>query len=333
VTYTAGVREERISNLVAALPPATATLDQMSTIQHDTQSTVGGHLAPVIRAALDGTTTAPDVAAYLAGLPAADAQRLATAKTLMDAWTLATPAAIDAPDPDSAATAVFNTWMHYFIIRAIKDEFDAMSFDVFRLDDNQIVRLIFGLLVHPDQFTQGPNGPVLCDDYTSATDDSCTKMVLVAMVDAMTQLESATGFNTPDTTQWRWGKLHHLTITPLFPNSALNLPTATESPLGFPKAGDNFVINRADMGWSDTDFSQNADGPAQRFLAQTVPGTDGGDTTIAVKWALPGGTIYDKRSPHYRDLLDNYYLPLQHFDAPFTVADIVAAGESRWDFK
>ncbi len=335
VTYAAGVREERISQLVAALPPGSATLDQMSTIQHDTQSTVGPHMVPVIRAALDGTATAPDVAAYRASLSPADAQRLATAKTLMAGWSYATPASIEAASTDSAATAVFNTWMHYFIIRTLKDEFDAMSFDVFRLDDNQIVRLIFAILVHPDQLVQGASGqPVLCDDYISVTDDSCTRMILVAMVDAMTHLEGTDGFGTADTTQWRWGKLHHLKIGPLFPNSALNLPTASESPLGgFPKAGDNFVINRSDMGWGDTDFSQFADGPAQRFLAETVPTADGTGTTIHVKWALPGGVIYDKRSPHYRDLLDNYYLPLQHFDAPFTVAEIVTAGETRWDFK
>ena len=223
--------------------------------------------------------------------------------------------------------------MHFFIIRTLKDEFDAMSFDVFRLDDNQLVRLVFAMLVHPAELTLGPTGqPVLCDDFASATDDSCTKMILVAMLDAMAHLEGPDGFNTADTTQWRWGKLHHLTISPLFPNHALDLPTAAESPLGgFPKAGDNFVINRADMGWADTNFSQNADGPAQRFLAQTVHGDSG--TTIAVKWALPGGVIYDKRSPHYRDLLDTYYLPLQHFDAPFTVAEIVAVGENRWEFR
>ena len=52
-----------------------------------------------------------------------------------------------------------------------------------------------------------------------------------------------------------------------------------------------------------------------------------------MRWALPGGVIFDSRSPHYRDLLDNYYLPEKHFDAPFTVSDIVANGELRWIFR
>jgi hypothetical protein len=51
-----------------------------------------------------------------------------------------------------------------------------------------------------------------------------------------------------------------------------------------------------------------------------------------VRWALPGGTIQDRRSPHYRDLLDRYYLTDQLFDAPSSIDEIVAAGESRWVF-
>jgi hypothetical protein len=149
------------------------------------------------------------------------------------------------------------------------------------------------------------------------------------MIDAMTHLESARGFGTADTRQWRWGKLHRLTITPLFPSPALNLPSPRDpDPAGFPRAGDNFAINRADHGWSDLDFSQLADGPAQRFLAESR-----GGGTIAVRWALPGGVIYDHRSPHYRDLLDRYYLANEHFDAPYSIDEIVAAGESRWVFR
>ena len=331
VTYAAGVREERIANLVTAAGPASATLAQMSDIQHDTQSTIGLHFKDRLNNVLAVTGVAADVTGYLAALPVADQTRLATATQLLAGWTLATPASVGTPSTDSAATALFNTWMHYFIERSLKDEFDAMGFDVWRLDDNQIVRLIFAMLVHPETLTAAVSGqPILCDDVTSVTEDSCDKMILIAMVDAMQHLESADGFGTADTAQWQWGKLHHLRISPLFPNAALDLPTEAEAPQlhGFAKAGDNFVVNRADMGWSDTNFSQNADGPAQRFLAETH---DGGDITF--KWALPGGTIYDKRSPHYRDLLDNYYLKLDHFDAPFTISDIVASGESRWDFR
>ena len=68
--------------------------------------------------------------------------------------------------------------------------------------------------------------------------------------------------------------------------------------------------------------------PDGRMLAEAAPGE-----TIKVKWQLPGGTIYDSRSPHYRDLLDNYYIAEKHFDAPYSTTEIVTAGEGRWVFR
>ncbi len=332
ITYTAGLREDRItSSIVAAAGAGPITIDDMARIQHDTRSNVGAYMIAPIRTALayvDDPTGAPaDVAAFVAGLAPADKQTLDTAKQLLDNWSQATPAATESTATqselaDSAATALFNMWMHYFVEATLKDELDAVNFDVWRLDDNFIVRIIYRLLVNPEMFVQSAttNQPILCDNLGAAgPDDSCTMKIIEATTSAMTELASQMG--TTDVTRWQWGKLHTLTIEPLFPNSALNLGP-------FAKAGDNFVVNRADPGWSDTDFSQAVDGPAQRFLAEAAPGQ-----TISVKWALPGGTIYDSRDRHYRDLLDNYYLPATQFDAPYAVPEIVTAGESRWEFQ
>lgn len=333
--YAAGVRTERISQLIEQAGDA-ATLATMANIQHDTSSTIGAKLASAVNSALatlDDASSAPsDVAPYLTGLSAADRARLETARTLLDGWTFATPTALDAPDPDSAATAVFNAWMHFFLKDAISDEYDAIGFNMWRLDGNVHVRTAYALLVHPETFVQSATTgqPIVCDRYAVAgPDDSCTKLILSTVLQAMQHLESTDGFGTADTAQWRWGKVHRLTIAPLFPNPTLELPARGELPLpGFPKRGDNFVINRADQGWADLDFSQSADGPAQRFLATSEPGRP-----ISVKWQLPGGVIYDPKSPHYRDLLDMYYLPEQHFDAPYLVSEIVRDGESRWLFQ
>jgi penicillin amidase len=322
VTYAAGVREERITTLIKATQGA--TLDDMANIQHDTHSNVGAKMTPFILAALDKVqdpTGAPsDVSTYVAALPNADKTALLSARTIFRGWTFATPAEAG---PDSTATTLFNVWMHFFLEDALYDEYTAVGFDPHRLDDNQIVRIVYRLFSEPGVFVQSASTgePIICDRYaTSGADDSCTKMVLVAMVDAMHHLQSPDGFNSVDPATWQWGKLHTLTIRPLFPNSKLELGP-------FPKAGDNFVVNRSDQGWDDLDFSQYGDGPAQRFLAEAAPGEP-----IKVKWALPGGTVYDSRDPHYRDLLDNYYLPQTHFDAPYAIPEIVGAGESRWEF-
>jgi penicillin amidase len=344
VSYAAGVREERISTLIdqAARP---LTLDTMAQIQHDTHSNVGAKLSAPIALALarlDTPTGAPaDLGPFVAALSAEDKARLVTARTLLASWTHATPTALAPNDPaaaDSAATALFNAWMHFFLERALRDEFanakdpatpGAQGFDLYRLDGNQLVRIVYALLTRPGAFVQSAatGQPIVCDDFASVTTDSCTTMIMRAAIDAVRHLE--TTFASPDPAQWRWGQLHQLVIEPLFPNASLDLPRSGElATRGFPKAGDNFAINRADHGWADLDFSQFADGPAQRFLAIAEPGQP-----IAVKWQLPGGVIFDSRDPHYRDLLDKYYLPEVHFDAPFSVPQILENGEYRWDLR
>jgi hypothetical protein len=150
--------------------------------------------------------------------------------------------------------------------------------------------------------------------------------ILAALIDAMTHLASPAGFGTTDTAAWRWGRLHRVAIAPLVPAAALDLPAPGERD-GFPRPGDNFAVDRADPGWSTLDFAQRGDGAALRLVAEARP-----SQPIALRWSLPGGTIFDRRSPHYRDLLDRTYLTDQLVDAPIAPAAIVAVGESRWVF-
>ncbi|HEU4734896.1 MAG TPA: penicillin acylase family protein [Kofleriaceae bacterium] len=337
IRYTPGLRQARITALIRALERAgrPVTLDDMAAIQRDTHSSVGQALAPAILAALGRLDRQdfgpPDVNPYLDALSPADAARLATARALLTRWTFATPAAGDDSAGDSAATALLATWMHFFVERTLKDELDAVGFDVWRLDDNLLVRVIYALLHDPGSFVTSPatQQPIVCDNYdTAGPDDSCTKAILQAMVDAMIHLESPDAFGTADVSAWRWGRLHRLAVTPLFPDPALALPGSGDpDPGGFSRAGDSFAVDGGDPGWSDLDFSRRAGGAAQRFLAEATPGQP-----ITVRWAIPGGVIFDTRSRHYRDLLDRYYLTDQLFDAPYSLEQIVAAGESRWVF-
>jgi len=230
-----------------------------------------------------------------------------------------------------ASTAIFNAWMHFFIEGALADELGAVGYDVWRLETNQLFRIVHELLspmtILSTSATTGQ--PILCDDLAPGPDGSCTRLALSAMVAAMAHLESPAGFGTADPAAWAWGRLHHLTIRPLFPNPALNLPAPGETPEGgFPRAGDNFNVNVADTGWRSLAFAQQGHGPAQRFIAVARAGEP-----IRVRWQLPGGVIFDSRSPHYRDLLDRHYLPEQHFDAPYLVGEIVRDGETRWEFR
>ena len=331
VSYAAGVREERITTLIQG-GGTDQSLDHMAAIQHDNFSTIGAKFAPTVAAALarvDSPAGPPtDVATYVASLTAAEKQKLNAARTLLAGWTYDTP--IQA-STDSAATAAFNMFMHFFLKNTLADEFAAAAgFDYNRLGGNFQVRIIHAMLTQPQTMKLGSTGqPIICDRMgIGGADDSCTKMILMSMLEAMVFLEGAGGFNTTNTAAWAWGDLHTQRFETLFPNPALRIPSQTELPNGFPKRGDNFNVNRSDHGWADTNFSQFADGPAQRFLAIANPGQP-----IEVRWQIPGGVIFDSRDKHYRDLLDNYYLPQVHFAAPYSVDEIVRDGEYRWDFR
>jgi acyl-homoserine lactone acylase PvdQ len=322
-TYAAGFRQERI----AALLEASGIVSEatMTRIQHDTRSNAGAALRDALVTALDRTLK-------MSGLPAGDFARLLTARDLLSDWTFATPTSSD-PAPaltDSSATALFNAWMGEFLKLALCDELvnqtpvpQACALD--RYTSDHLVRIVHAILVTPTKLTSELGEPIMCDDFDSATTDSCATMAARAMLQAMTLLESLTGGDQP--ADWRWGDLHQLVIEPLFPAADLTLPGPGElATTGFPRAGDQFAVNSADHGYTGT-FSQQA-GPAYRFLAIANPGE-----RIELRLQLPGGAIFDPRDPHYRDLLDRYYLKETHFVAPFSVQQIIDNGEHRWDFR
>jgi penicillin amidase len=320
VHYGDGLHAAQITGDLQARAAAAApdqinlTVAELAAVQDDPRSRLGAQLVPAILTALERLTEdgpPVDVAPYLAALPAADRMRLATARTLLAAWTFATPAGASG---HSAATAIFHTWLARFTERALADELDGVGVPLARLDDNQRARVVHAMLTDPRSFITSPatQQPILCDNYPAAgPDDSCTKVILEAMVDAMTFLESPAGFGTADTSAWPWGQLHALALTSVVPGVA--------APAGLPLAGDALAADRAPG-------SLAADGPALRWIAEADR------EEITVKWALPGGVIFDGRSPHARDQLDRAYLSGGYLDAPITFAQIVAAGETRWVF-
>lgn len=344
-TYAAGFRTERIAELLDEHIDAntTITVDDLAAIQHDSQSTVGSHMAQHIVAALDTIDDAQnrqaDATEWLTSIGPDRQQRLREARTFLTNWTLATPTAVGASPSqetidDSVATTLFNVWMHFALGEILGDEMREIGWDIYDINENLSVRTMATIFATPGSLRSEPlpqtNQPVLCDDMdTQGVYESCDRMVMQALDAAIAWLESTEGMGTTTMSDWRWGKFHTLTMKPLFPEDALNIPPANDPNEawrgGYPTPGDNFVVNRADCGWRNLEFNQNEDGPAQRFLAEV---DDGG--TIRAKMALPGGTIYNRSSSHYRDLMDEYYVPLRHFDVPYATDEIVAAGEERW---
>lgn len=336
-TYAPGLRTGRIASMLDdTIAAGDVTLEDMARIQADSTSTFGTYMKPAMVAAFDSTRT--DVADWRATVAADRLALIDAAVARLRGWSLATPPAVEgspsaAEIADSTATTIFNVWVHFFLAAALGDEYDALGWRVHDVNENLSSRIVLALLAEPDSLNSGlstdTGQPILCDDMTtSAVIESCDVVVWRALDAAVAHLSSGDGLG-PAVDDWRWGKLHLLTLEPLFPEDALNVPPSNDpDPAladGYPRAGDNFVINRADCGWDDLEFRQDNDGPAQRFLAEAEEGSP-----IRVKMALPGGAIYNRESAHYRDLLDEYYIPNRHFDLPFAIPEIVTAGESRW---
>ncbi len=339
-TYAPGPRTARITALleerIASGDPI--TLDDMARIQADSQSNLGRRYRPFVVAAvgaIDADTPA-DVAAWLATLDAARVERLRAGGALLAAWSLETPPAVEGSPTadelrDSAATSLFNVWAHFAMAAVFGDELAALDWDIYDVNENLSTRMLLAVFEEPETLVSGlapqTGQPVVCDSLATPRVESCTLVALQALDQAMAHLESEAGFGTADANEWHWGALHTLVLEPLFPNNELNVPPPNEpDPLlrnGYPRAGDMLAVNRADCTWEDLDFSQ-VDGPAQRFLARPVDGV------IKARMALPGGTVYNPPSPHYRDLMDEYYVRNRHFDLPFSTPEIVSAGEERW---
>ncbi len=344
--YAPGLRSERIAASIQQRVDAqqAITRQDMAAIQADADSTIASHMQPGLAAIVATLSATPqaDVTEWLATLPSGRAERLAEAGARLTAWSLATPPAVEsdageAERADSVATTLFNVWLHYFYAGALGDEYQALGWDVYDVDQGTTVRTAVALLEEPDSLATGlateTGQPLLCDDMATADAvESCDLVALKALDSALAWLAGADGFDTTDMDQYLWGSLHTLTLEPLFPEHTLDLPPPDDpDPAlrgGYPRAGDDFGINRADCGHDDLDFAQGGFGPAQRYLAETT--ASGGVTA----WmALPGGTVYHRDSPHYRDLMDDYYIPGGHFAVPFTTEEIVDAGEERWLFR
>jgi acyl-homoserine lactone acylase PvdQ len=217
---------------------------------------------------------------------------------------------------------VFPTWLDFFIARVLGDELAAAGFDVWRLDDSLLARTIHALLTDPNSFTTSPSTqqPILCDNYAVLDPDgSCTQAILASMIDAMTYLESPQGFATADLAAWRWGTLHRR-----FTAGRAERPGRADRAEDVDPAGSELARSRGDAA-------------AVRLIA------DARASGVAVRWALPDGAIGGaidgaiggarrERSPtHDRDRRDRD-LAGAYVDAPFTVAQIAAAGASRWVF-
>lgn len=126
-------------------------------------------------------------------------------------------------------------------------------------------------------------------------------LLLQALADGLTKLTAKMG---PDSTQWQWGKLHHIqfdhSLASLLPPDTAKAWATPRYPVG----GDNDTVHRATFRKSD--FRQTS-GASYR---QVIDVADWDNSRVQ---NVPGQSA-DPRSPHYQDLLKGWatgeYFPM-----------------------
>ncbi|MCB9733226.1 MAG: penicillin acylase family protein [Deltaproteobacteria bacterium] len=330
--WTVGYREGRIQDLLSSKVAAGGiTQDDMLAIQSDHHSNFGETLTPflldALAAAKDGTDTV--------------AQGMLTSQTdvaqaLLEGWRdggFWAPSGVGAAAGSdeakySAATAIFNAWV-VFLGRDVLGPHDLR-----RGGDSVVARLLWRAMAKPETmagYDAEKGDTVLWDpDLSDATEVTRTQAMVKALVEALDFLADASavgpaqsgGFGTSDTSMWRWGALHTLTLAHNV-SPAFNIPPSEEWPNGFPRPCDSFCVDAAHPGLSDTRFTFTS-GPAIRNSYELV-------TPTVFRGVIPGGESEQPTSPHYRDAMD-LWVQNKSPEIPFTVDDVLAKKESIVDF-
>ena len=315
--YDPGTRVGRITKRIQA---ATAnggklSLDDMQSIQADVVSEWSQLFTGVMLTAgqaleeeLSAPGTHPELSTFAAQASPISKQLLPQALALVQAWqsfSVESGVAEDMPSDqqvaDSQAAAIVQVWIRRFADRTFGDEFEALtmspppgSFAQLKL----LARMVQKSALLKEQLNPSTGEPILFDDVDTPEQDTMRTVAAHAILDALDFLVGAEG---QDITQWRWGKLHTLTLRFLADIKSLQIPLATDPmyPNGFPRHGDIGTVDAAGDSIDIGDYTYTH-GPAIRFVAELDP------KGPKARNILPGGEVLDTMSPHYRDMMELY---------------------------
>jgi penicillin amidase len=347
--FDIGFREGRIQKRIKD-HTAPFTTDDLQAIQADARSAMGAALTPSLLDAIDRAEeekktpgTHPDLTAVVAD-PLYKSATILAVRDLLDSWgkdaDFEAASGVDADTnlPKNAAgkdavevkasqaTLVFNTWLVRVLGRTFGDELSKMGVTYGREDKAKaFLRLIKGDPATFATFDAATGDSSLWDDLTTPAVESRHERMVRALLDALTTLEALAG---PDLATYRWGTYHTITfeaVISIF--GKLTIPPSTDDvfPHGFPRHGDSFGVDSSDfsfVGLSQAPLFNYAHGPSQRFVIDMDPS---GPKAFN---ALPGGNVWDAKSPHFRDEAE-YWRRNQAHAVPFLLTDVIAAKETR----
>ncbi|MEO7109141.1 MAG: penicillin acylase family protein, partial [Polyangiaceae bacterium] len=173
--------------------------------------------------------------------------------------------------------------------------------------------------------------PILFDDVTTVPVEGKRYIAAKAITEAIAQLSARLG---NDATAWSWGQVHTLTLNFFSASLGPSIPASGDKtyPNGFPRHGAPGTVDVGGSGASTTSFSYTS-GPAIRFVCELTK------TGPVARNVLPGGAIYDSKSPHYEDQMElwrknqTYNLAYQDADViTSALAELKKNGDGRINF-
>jgi len=330
--WTVGYREGRITDLIGAMVVGgDVTVEKLQAVQGDDRSNFGATMTPFLLEALAAAQNGDDTAAQ--GLLD---DRVAGAVQLLEAWKDGGYRAMSGVGAESgssearasAATALFNVWAVMLVQNVL------VPHDMSRGGDHKRAQLLYRMSAEPQTMVSWDpsrlDSALWDPDVTDDDNVTRTQQMVKSLIDALDFMEAtdkvgvaqAGGFGSADSSTWRWGELHTLTLKHNV-SAAFDIPPTSEHKNGFPRHCDTFCVDASHAGYGDTRFTFSS-GPAIRNVYELLD-------TITYHGVIPGGQSENPSSPHYRDAMDLWVqneAPL----IPFTPSDVVAAKEKVVDF-
>ncbi len=336
-TWAVGYREAQITRRIQALIARSSskiTPADVASVQGDHRSNLGADLAPVIVAAIADAAASDD--ARVRDMVTSQVQ---AATDLLRDWAdsdyLAASGVGDDVSPEearaSAAAAVFNAFLPHLLDNLAGDE-GMIGLD--RLGNSTVGRFLFRLFTKPEtmaSFDHDAGTHPLWDDITTAEAvETKAEIIARSLAETVAFLRNPLavgprqngGFGTDDMSEWRWGKLHTVTLRHNL-TSVFDIPSPADMPNGFPRGGDNFTVDAPNPGFLDTNFTFSG-GAAIRNVYEL---TD----TVGFHGVIPGGQHENPNRPHYSDEA-MLWARNQAPKVAFTVEDVLATKERTVDF-
>lgn len=317
--YDPGARAGRITTRIKEGSAAKKLdRDALSSIQADAVTQWGKTFQPAFLAATKALSeeiatpgSHPELTTLVAGMSAPAKAALAPSTTFVTGWSFDTPAGTeaDANDKviaDSQATLVMAAFATKLAQATLADEAAELGVSISRAP---ALKLLATLLTNPSTLK---TKEALFDDLRTPAVETRAVTTAKAAIDALTWTTTTLG---EDTKAWRWGKVH--TLTPQF-----YLPIPTLAQKTTPRHGGDGTVDVASHGIEDDDYTYGS-GASIRFVCELDP-----KLGPIARNVIPGGEVFDPKSPHFSDLYD-LYVQNQTTELAFSKTDVAARAKQE----